>query len=211
MPQPTCCTCASLLPVVPRVSSSPSPSEKAIPDDRRLSCCGRIICGICLQTNPRFSSYCPYCQTSGAPPPPRDGASERRPRQSEAAAEAQPASEHPPPPYSAVAQTVRAALSTAEPASPPPPYSPPATSVSISISTPSTPISQKQQQQQPPPPPAGYAIHHLRHPPHPHADTLASLSLRYGVPIPVLRRHNRLPSDADYLLAARNTLLIPTA
>lgn len=59
--------------------------------------------------------------------------------------------------------------------------------------------------------PPGYTIHHLRHPPHPQPDTLASLSLRYGVPVSILRQHNRLPSDADYLLAARNTLLIPTA
>jgi hypothetical protein len=57
----------------------------------------------------------------------------------------------------------------------------------------------------------GYTIHHLRHPPHPDPDTIVSLSLRYGIPASVLRRHNNLAPDADYLLAARHTLLIPTA
>ncbi|KAL2271657.1 hypothetical protein VTJ83DRAFT_1028 [Remersonia thermophila] len=61
------------------------------------------------------------------------------------------------------------------------------------------------------PPPAGYILHHLRHPPHPTPDTLASLSLSYGVPPSVLRAHNRIPPDADYLLAARHTILIPAA
>ncbi|AEO57698.1 hypothetical protein MYCTH_2304187 [Thermothelomyces thermophilus ATCC 42464] len=210
--QPTCCTCASLLPAVPRVSSS-SPSEKPVPDGRRLSCCGRIICGVCIHNNPRFSSYCPYCQTSGAPLPLSDRF-EVRPRRSEAEAELQSESDHPPP-YSAIAQTIKVKLNTTEPADPPPPYSPSSSSSSsptISSSTP-RPSSPKQ------PPaidekataPAGYAIHHLRHPPHPHPDTLASISLRYGIPLPVLRRHNNLPSDADYLLAARNTVLIPAA
>lgn len=45
-------------------------------------------------------------------------------------------------------------------------------------------------------------LHHL----HP-TDTLASLSLSYHVPAPILRSHNNLFSDS--LLAARRTLLIP--
>jgi hypothetical protein len=40
-------------------------------------------------------------------------------------------------------------------------------------------------------------------------DSVASLSLAYGVPAPVLRRANRLTSD--HLLAARRTVLIPGA
>ncbi len=41
----------------------------------------------------------------------------------------------------------------------------------------------------------------------PSQDTIASLSLRYGVPQNVLRRKNGL--FADHLLAARRTFLIP--
>lgn len=41
----------------------------------------------------------------------------------------------------------------------------------------------------------------------PTRDTIASLSLRYGVPHEALRRTNGL--FADHLLAARRTLLIP--
>lgn len=41
----------------------------------------------------------------------------------------------------------------------------------------------------------------------PNNDSITSLSLRYGVPIPVLRRINGL--YADHLLAARRTVLIP--
>ncbi|KAI0016689.1 hypothetical protein F4780DRAFT_783022 [Xylariomycetidae sp. FL0641] len=45
---------------------------------------------------------------------------------------------------------------------------------------------------------------HFLHQPH---DTVASLSLRYGVPASVLRRANNLTSD--HLLLARRTVLIP--
>jgi hypothetical protein len=47
-----CCTCASLLAAVPRVSAS---SEKPLPDHRQLDCCGRIICGDCIHV--RFHSF----------------------------------------------------------------------------------------------------------------------------------------------------------
>lgn len=40
-----CCTCARLLSVAPLYSEK---SEKCIPQDRRLDCCGRTICGDCL-------------------------------------------------------------------------------------------------------------------------------------------------------------------
>ncbi|KAK4199029.1 hypothetical protein QBC40DRAFT_266244 [Triangularia verruculosa] len=72
-----CCTCATLLSTI---SSRPLPppdvsSEKAPADDgygggrklrhQRLSCCARIICADCISDNPRFLTYCPYCQSSG--------------------------------------------------------------------------------------------------------------------------------------------------
>ncbi|KAL7626275.1 hypothetical protein AAE478_003045 [Parahypoxylon ruwenzoriense] len=56
----SCCTCATLLCEVPRHSDS----EKPLPLDRQLECCGRVICGNCRNNNPRFNTYCPYCQIS---------------------------------------------------------------------------------------------------------------------------------------------------
>lgn len=52
-------------------------------------------------------------------------------------------------------------------------------------------------------PPAEDVLHFLD----PSQDTLLSLSLRYGVPQDALRRKNGV--FADYLLAARRTILIP--
>ncbi|KAB5570683.1 hypothetical protein GE09DRAFT_1283739 [Coniochaeta sp. 2T2.1] len=59
-----CCTCARLLSAVPLYSDK---TEKLLPQDRRLECCGRVICGDCLLKNTRFETYCPYCQISSAP------------------------------------------------------------------------------------------------------------------------------------------------
>ncbi|KAI1426100.1 hypothetical protein F5Y12DRAFT_713549 [Xylaria sp. FL1777] len=56
----SCCTCATLLTEVPRLAAS----EKPFPRDRGLECCSRAICGRCISNNPRFKSYCPYCQIS---------------------------------------------------------------------------------------------------------------------------------------------------
>ncbi|KAI0200518.1 hypothetical protein F4808DRAFT_429244 [Astrocystis sublimbata] len=55
----SCCTCATPLDEVARLNES----EKPFPD-RSLECCPRVICGRCINGNPRFSSYCPYCQIS---------------------------------------------------------------------------------------------------------------------------------------------------
>ncbi|KAI1273606.1 hypothetical protein F5Y07DRAFT_250352 [Xylaria sp. FL0933] len=56
----SCCTCAALLSEIPRHAGS----EKPFPQDRSLGCCSRAICGRCIYKNPRFESYCPYCQIS---------------------------------------------------------------------------------------------------------------------------------------------------
>ncbi|KAI0550136.1 hypothetical protein F4679DRAFT_221219 [Xylaria curta] len=55
----SCCTCATPLNQVARSSNS----EKTLPE-RWLECCPRAICGRCIVDNPRFNSYCPYCQIS---------------------------------------------------------------------------------------------------------------------------------------------------
>lgn len=186
MSQTTCCTCATLLADAPHVSSI---SEKALPQERRLDCCSRVICGDCIYRNPRFLSYCPYCQTSGRSPLLSSIRTGQRPSERECEPDNNP------PPYSAIA-----------PAASPPPYT------RSSSDPPRQPDEEKEPVTVPgPDSQPGYTIHHLRHPPHPDPDTIVSLSLRYGIPASVLRQHNNLAPDADYLLAARHTLLIPTA
>ncbi|KAI0906570.1 hypothetical protein F4823DRAFT_626983 [Ustulina deusta] len=56
----SCCTCATLLTEIPRLTES----EKSFPRNREVECCSRAICGRCIYNNPRFNSYCPYCQIS---------------------------------------------------------------------------------------------------------------------------------------------------
>jgi hypothetical protein len=62
-----CCTCATLL------SDTKIPysidSEKPLAFDRSLECCGRTICASCQYDNPRFQTYCPFCQISCGPNP----------------------------------------------------------------------------------------------------------------------------------------------
>lgn len=62
-----CCTCATLLSDT-KVPYS-TESEKPLTFDRRLECCGRTICASCQYNNPRFQSYCPFCQISCGPNP----------------------------------------------------------------------------------------------------------------------------------------------
>lgn len=61
-----CCTCATLLSSLP--PSYDEKTEKPSPiHERRLECCGRAICSRCVTDNPRFATYCPFCQVSTAP------------------------------------------------------------------------------------------------------------------------------------------------
>lgn len=76
------------------------------------------------------------------------------------------------------------------PSDPPPPYSP--------SSPTTTPDTKPEPDNQPQP-----VLHFLDH----DHDSITSLSLRYNVPAPLLRRINNLTSD--HLLAARRTLLVP--
>ncbi|UZP44545.1 hypothetical protein NXS19_012357 [Fusarium pseudograminearum] len=69
----SCSTCATILSSTPAYTKE----ELSLPQDRRVACCSRIICGKCIHKNERFADYCPYCQVStvptslpqGAPPP----------------------------------------------------------------------------------------------------------------------------------------------
>lgn len=60
-----CCTCATLL-TDTKVPYDPE-SEKPLVLDRRLTCCHRTICATCQYRNPRFQTYCPFCQISSEP------------------------------------------------------------------------------------------------------------------------------------------------
>jgi len=173
----SCCTCATLLSQTPRYSDS---SEKPLPSDRCMECCSRVICGACIHKNPRFSTYCPYCQisqtTSSLPP----GLKE-------------------PPSYDSVTTTSsRAAINSQAP----PPYASTHAGQDGAYKSTRSPFDEKSV-------PfddediVEDTLHFLRHP----NDTVLSLSLRYGVPADALRRVNNL--TADHLLLARKTILIP--
>ena len=60
-----CCTCATLL--TDTKVPYDTESEKPIVLDHRLECCDRTICATCQYKNPRFQTYCPFCQISSAP------------------------------------------------------------------------------------------------------------------------------------------------
>ncbi|KAL8995194.1 MAG: hypothetical protein Q9169_005027 [Polycauliona sp. 2 TL-2023] len=67
MAQEACCACAALLSnILPQYDEK---TEKRVAQDRRLDCCGRMICGNCIGNNNRFATYCPYCQISSQPSP----------------------------------------------------------------------------------------------------------------------------------------------
>ena len=196
-----CCTCAQLLAYVSPIYDEKTEKPKA--QDRRLDCCGRIICGNCIHNNSRFTTYCkftlprplqvkllalrpqealdidtrmntgPFCQVSTTPSPLPQGLKD-------------PPSYTPP--------------STSKPSHLPPSYT---------DSTPDSlpPYSSLPNQPAPPPEkpqqPAEDVLHFLDH----KNDTLTSLSFRYNVPIGILRRANNLTSD--HLLLARRTVIIP--
>lgn len=56
-----CCICSALL------DTYDAKTEKPIIPGRYLACCSRVICTRCLTQNPRYNSYCPYCQISSSP------------------------------------------------------------------------------------------------------------------------------------------------
>lgn len=62
-----CCTCAALLSSIPPTYDEKT--EKPTQFERRLECCGRAICARCITDNPRFATYCPFCQVSVVPSP----------------------------------------------------------------------------------------------------------------------------------------------
>ncbi|KAH7389928.1 hypothetical protein BKA66DRAFT_460148 [Pyrenochaeta sp. MPI-SDFR-AT-0127] len=158
-----CCTCAAFLSSIPPTYDEKT--EKPSQFERRLECCGRAICARCLTDNPRFASYCPFCQIATGPSPlPAQGLRE-------------------PPTYSPpTEQQTDDEL---------PPYS-----AHNSLQ----PLADKEKGNSNNAPDVLHFVDQNN-------DSIASLSLRYGVPADALRRTNNL--YADHLLAARRTVLVP--
>jgi len=157
-----CCTCASLLTSIPPTYDEKS--EKPTQYERRLDCCGRAICARCITDNPRFATYCPFCQVSSVPSSLPQGLRD-------------------PPAYSPP--------SGEQAGDELPPYS---ASDSRQLSSEKSGANEQD---------APDVLHFVD----PNNDSIASLSLRYGVPVGALQRTNSL--YANHLLAARRTVLIP--
>ncbi|PBP24359.1 thiamine biosynthetic bifunctional enzyme [Diplocarpon rosae] len=174
----SCCTCAALLKNVRLVYDEKSEKPKAI--ERRLECCGRMICGICIaivKNNQRFAAYCPFCQVSTKPSPLPQGLRD--------------------PPSYTLASTSKLLLPQHSVG--PPPYSDVLPTYS-SLTEQRPAILEKAS---PGAAPAEDVLHFLDH----ENDSFTSLSFRYGIPIPALRKANNITSD--HLLLARRTILIP--
>ncbi|KIM95032.1 hypothetical protein OIDMADRAFT_134847 [Oidiodendron maius Zn] len=167
-----CCTCAALLSTISPQYDEQTEKPKTL--DRRLQCCGRVICGSCISNNPRFSTHCPFCQVSIKPCP-------------------LPSRLRDPPAYKPPSASIRSNLSSELP----PSYSDDLPSY-CSPPDPQVPRAEKSPSKS-----AEDVLHFLNH----EHDSLQSLSLRYGVPISVLRRSNNISSD--HLLHARRTVVIP--
>ncbi|EPS41299.1 hypothetical protein H072_4852 [Dactylellina haptotyla CBS 200.50] len=104
-----CSTCQIHLRNIEPVVDEEEANEKQIPFDEKWGleygyrpqlphyqseCCGRFVCALCVERNPRFITYCPFCPIK-RPPTPNNPEDTTRP----SAAVGQPPTA-PPPPYS---------------------------------------------------------------------------------------------------------------
>ena len=103
MDSEACCTCAALLTSIPPTYDEKT--EKPTQYERRLECCGRAICARCITDNPRFATYCPFCQVSVVPTPLpqglRDPPAYSPPAGNQSEGQEKQPSDETPPPYSA--------------------------------------------------------------------------------------------------------------
>ncbi|KAF7879288.1 hypothetical protein EAF04_000485 [Stromatinia cepivora] len=153
-------------------------------EDRRLSCCGRIICGECMERNERFKIYCPFCQVRSGEIMAGDTISD--------STDFKLATKDKPPSYE---ETIGCRSSHSQ-------TSPPIHRHALFSKSQQQSLTQVQNQSQSQSQPDD-TLHFLSH----STDSMTSLSLRYGVPIEVLRKKNGITSD--HLLLARKTILIP--
>jgi LysM repeat protein len=102
MSSEACCTCATLLSSIPPTYDEKT--EKPTVHERRLECCSRAICARCTTDNPRFATYCPFCQVSTDPSPLpqglRDPPAYSPPADTHGISWAPPSLDDRPPPYS---------------------------------------------------------------------------------------------------------------
>ncbi|EPE29744.1 hypothetical protein GLAREA_00904 [Glarea lozoyensis ATCC 20868] len=63
-PNEACATCARYLISIPPTYDEKTEKPIHNNSNRRLDCCGRVICGDCIAENSRFAAYCPFCQIS---------------------------------------------------------------------------------------------------------------------------------------------------
>jgi len=117
MSEEACCTCAALLSSIPHCDEK---TEKPTIHERRLDCCGRAICARCTTDNPRFTTYCPFCQISVTPSPLPQGLREPPPYESTSSSSSHTRNgssiRDEPPPYGENIQTHTAWEKSAEPA-----------------------------------------------------------------------------------------------
>ncbi|KAH6896550.1 hypothetical protein B0T10DRAFT_159090 [Thelonectria olida] len=174
----SCCTCATILsPTPPSYYDKEAEPQPILPQDRRLECCARIICGKCINNNKRFADYCPYCQISSTPSP-------------------LPQRLRDPPAYTSVPSS---SSRTAELSDTPPPYTPTSKTIRTKAPVDDEKAALEAQDKSTP---AEDILHFIDH----SLDTVMSLSLRYGVPAPALRQANNLTSD-HLLVARRTVLI----
>ncbi|GAB1737901.1 hypothetical protein NU219Hw_g2373t1 [Hortaea werneckii] len=158
-------------------------SEKPLLVGRDLPCCGRSICSRCLNQNKRYETYCPYCQITTDPSPLLPQGLRDPPAYDTAANEKRlPASEH---------------LNEEDADDVLPAYSSHNTHPSPHPSSEKQSLNDNHHD-----PPAQDVLHFITP-----NDSMRSLSLAYGIPIPNLRKSNNIYSD--HLLQARRTVLIP--
>ncbi|KAF2085490.1 hypothetical protein K490DRAFT_75115 [Saccharata proteae CBS 121410] len=178
-----CCTCATLLTSIPPTYDEKT--EKPTEHERRLECCGRAICARCTTDNPRFATYCPFCQVSSVPSPlPQQGLRD-------------------PPAYSSPPSSPRPARVRLAPLSADEDDRPPAYSAHDPVRAPGEKAGGGGGGGGGKDEPAPDVLHFVDQ----DHDSIINLSLRYGVPVNALRRTNNL--FADHLLVGRRTILIP--
>ncbi|KIW05060.1 uncharacterized protein PV09_04215 [Verruconis gallopava] len=178
MSNEACCTCAALLSSIP--PNYDEKTEKPVArHERRLDCCVRAICARCTTDNPRFQTYCPFCQISLMPTALPQGLKD-------------------PPPYAPPADDLDGEEGY-ESSIPDSMFTSTYSELPQYSDLYQRPqwLSEKQSQ-------VGEDVLHFVDPVN---DSVNTLAIRYGVPADAIRKKNGI--FQDNLLAGRKTILIP--